>query len=272
MASSKPRIMGIVNCTNDSFYSGGRYEQSETAVKAALQMVSDGADIIDLGGESTRPGAGAIDTKTELGRVLPVLRELRRFSRVPVSVDTRKSVVAEACLDAGADMINDVSALRDDPGLKKLVAERGVPVVLMHMQGNPETMQDNPVYTDVIREVREALEDYVEDALASGIGEQQIILDPGIGFGKRLQDNLLLLKHLAEIREIGFPVLVGVSRKSFLGQILSAEGSPLPAEERLYASLGANCAAWLMGAEILRVHDVRETAEAVKIFQTVMEA
>lgn len=260
-------VMGIINCTPDSFYPGSRRPETEAAVRTALAMVDDGAGIIDVGGESTRPGSEFVDQAEEAARVVPVIRGIREESDVLISVDTRKSGVAREALDAGADIVNDVSGLRDDPELAALVAERNVPVVIMHMRETPKTMQVDPYFRDVVREVRDELMERVGSALDAGISRNRIIIDPGIGFGKRLEDNLSLLKNVPALRELGFPVLIGASRKSFIDKILRR-----PVEDRLPATLAVEAFAVMGGAEIVRVHDVRETVDMVRILGAIRGA
>jgi dihydropteroate synthase len=251
--------MGILNVTPDSFYPGSRRPGTAEAVEAGRAMIAAGADIIDIGGESTRPGSDAVPAQVEMDRVCPVIESLAGEGAVTISIDTAKSSVAAAALDAGAAMVNDVTALRGDPGMKPLVARRGVPVVLMHMRGTPKTMQKDPHFADTIAEVRTELE-----ALAAGIPAQRIVLDPGIGFGKRPADNLLLLRDLARIRELGCAVLIGLSRKSFLGVVTGR-----PVEERLAATIAANTIAVLAGADIVRVHDVAAAVDMVRVVDAV---
>lgn len=246
-------VMGILNVTPDSFYDGGRTFDVGTAIEAGLSMIEDGADLLDIGGESNRPGAGPISPQQELTRVLPVLEGLRAKITTPISVDTTKASVAQAVLHAGADIINDITALRFDPEMARTISEAGAKVVLMHMQGRPQTMQQEPHYDDVVQEVRDFLTERAEYAQAAGIPSDHIILDPGIGFGKLLEHNLSLLRQLPKLASCGYPVLVGLSRKSFLGQLLD-----LPATERLEGTITANTAAILGGASIIRVHDVKE--------------
>jgi len=253
-------IMGIINVTPDSFYDGGRRTEPAKAIADALAMVASGADIIDVGGESTRPGARAVTEAEELARVLPVVRGIRRESSVPISIDTYKASVARAALCEGADIVNDVSALRFDSQMAAVVAAEKAPVVLMHMQGTPRTMQQEPRYGDVVREVRDFLAGRLYEAMDAGIDRDGIILDPGIGFGKTIEHNLQLLRALPMLAALGQPLLVGVSRKTFIGKILDA-----PPDQRLEGSLAAGVAASLAGANILRVHDVAETCKAVKI-------
>lgn len=262
--TSRSAVMGVVNITPDSFYDGGKRFDPVLALAGAVEMIEAGAAILDIGGESTRPGAAPVPLDEELRRVLPVIRELRRMTAVPISIDTYKSAVARAALDAGADMVNDISALRFDAGMAALCAREGVPVVLMHMQGEPRTMQVEPRYADVVREVRDFLAVRICRAAAAGISREQIVIDPGIGFGKTLEHNLALLQHLQSLAGLGPPLLIGVSRKAFIGKLLNA--GP---EERLEGSLAAAVAAVLAGAAIVRVHDVRETCRALRVVDAI---
>jgi len=258
--SRRTLIMAIINVTPDSFFDGGHRYDAEKAVADGLAMAANGADLLDVGGESTRPGAEPVSEEQEVARVLPVVRSLRRETQTPISIDTYKSNVARAALDAGADIVNDVSALRFDPAMAPLVAAENVPVVLMHMQGTPRTMQNDPRYVDVVREVRDFLAAQMFEAMDAGIAQERIVLDPGIGFGKTLDHNLQLLRGLPALAALGRPLLVGVSRKGFIGRILNLEVS-----DRLEGSLAAAAAAVLAGANIVRVHDVRETLRAVRV-------
>jgi dihydropteroate synthase len=253
-------VMGILNVTPDSFFNGGRFGREEEAVAHGLRLVAEGADLIDVGGESTRPGAEPVPVEEEIGRVVPVIRLLRKKVGVPISVDTTKAEVAEAALSAGADIVNDISALRFDPKMPRVVAKAGAGLVLMHMQGTPRDMQASPHYQDVVREVREFLAERVEAAVDAGIDRAQIAVDPGIGFGKTTEHNLWLLRRLTEFSELGQPILVGPSRKSFIGQILN-----LPVEERLEGTLAACAVAVARGADIVRVHDVGPVRRAVDL-------
>ncbi len=257
-----PVVMGIINCTPDSFFVSSRSLGVEDAVRTARAMVSDGADVLDIGGESSRPGSEYVEADEELSRVVPVIRAIRSESDIPISIDTRKRAVAEAALDAGADIVNDISALRDDPDLMALVVERRVPVILMHMRGNPKTMQSNPVYADTIGEISAELIARVEAALEAGVAADRIVIDPGIGFGKTVDDNVAILARIGDFRRLGYPVVVGLSRKSFLGAII---GGSRAAEERRAATIAAHTIAALSGAEILRVHDVRDTVDAIRV-------
>jgi dihydropteroate synthase len=253
-------LMGIINVTPDSFYDGGRRLDADRAIAAGLGLIEAGADIIDIGGESTRPGARPVSAEEELERVLPVIRGLRHVAKVPISIDTYKSRVAREALDEGADIVNDVSALRFDDEMAALAAAERVPVVLMHMLGTPRTMQTEPRYDNVLREVIDFLAERIQFAARAGIERQNIIVDPGIGFGKTLDHNLALLRGLPAFAALGQPLLVGASRKAFIGRILGTE-----ADERLEGSLAAAVAAVMGGAEIVRVHDVKETQRAIRV-------
>ncbi|MFP4374968.1 MAG: dihydropteroate synthase [Spirochaetaceae bacterium] len=266
----RPLVMGIVNCTPDSFYPGSRRESREAAVAAARGMIAEGADILDIGGESTRPGSDPVGLDEERRRVVPVVDALREHCDTPISVDTRKAVVAEAALDAGADIVNDVSGLRDDPELGPLVAARGVPVVLMHMQGTPKTMQRRPHYEDTVADILEVLRERIALATGAGVAAERIIVDPGIGFGKTVADNLRILRELSRLRaELDAPVLIGLSRKSFIGKVLGTADAPLPVEERLVGTLAAHAWAAREGADILRVHDVAETVQLLEVLEAI---
>ncbi len=252
--------MGIINVTPDSFSDGGQRYEPVQAIADGVALVANGADVLDIGGESTRPGAEPVSEDEELARVLPVVRGLRKETSAPISIDTYKSKVAQAALDAGADIVNDISALRFDPDMASLIATEKVPVVLMHMQGTPRTMQREPQYVDVGREVRDFLAAQIYEAMDAGISQDLIVIDPGIGFGKTLQHNLQLLRSLPMLAALGQPLLVGASRKAFIGRILNSEPS-----ERLEGSLAAAVAAVMAGANMIRAHDVAETSKAVRI-------
>jgi len=262
--SKKARIMGIVNVTPDSFYDGGRYQKTELAIKLALKLVEEGADIIDIGGESSRPGAMPVSAKEELKRVIPVIKNLSKEIKIPISVDTYKSKVAEEALKNGAGMINDISALRMDENMVKVAREYDVPLILMHMQGTPRTMQKHPHYKDVITEIYQFLNNRIEVAEESGIKPNKIIIDPGIGFGKTTKHNLLIIKNLKKFKPLKKPILIGPSRKRFIGEVLD-----LPAEERLEGTLGVVAVALLNGAEIMRVHNVKETKRIIRIIEAI---
>ena len=270
---SGPLVMGILNCTPDSFFPGSRTDVTNNGLNKALEMISNEVDILDIGGESSRPGSDYVSAEKEIARVIPLIQSVRQKSDILISVDTRKAVVAEKALDAGADIINDISALSDDPDLALLAAEKKVPVILMHKRGTPLTMQNNPSYSDTVGEIIKELLDAVELALKAGVSVNKIILDPGIGFGKRYEDNLIILKELKRIKNCGYPVLIGASRKSFIGTVLSSiDGKERPVEGRLSGSLAANAYSAIAGADILRVHDVKETVDMVKILKSIMAA
>jgi dihydropteroate synthase len=258
--------MGILNVTPDSFSDGGLHFDRNVAVDAALRMHEDGAAIIDVGGESTRPGSNEVDADEELNRVVPVIEAIRKRSEVTISVDTRKARVAEAALDAGANIINDVSALRHDAQMRPLAAKRGVPVILMHMRGEPRTMQENPQYDDVVRDVARELEAWRDEAVAAGVDPENVFVDPGIGFGKTFDHNLELLARCGELRRIA-PVVIGASRKGFIGHLTGRPGGV----SRMAGSLAAVAAAHRGGAAIVRVHDVRETVDFLKVLNAVTQ-
>jgi dihydropteroate synthase len=260
---NSPVAMGIVNVTPDSFSDGGRFLAVERAVQHGVQMASDGAALIDVGGESTRPGAEPVEEVEELRRVVPVIRELAAVAGVPVSIDTSKPVVMEAAAEAGAVMINDVNALRTD-GALQVAVETGLAVCLMHMQGQPRQMQANPTYSDVVEEVYSFLSDRIEACLAAGVDLARIVIDPGFGFGKTLEHNLTLMRRLERFRDLGRPLLVGVSRKSMIGTILGRD-----VDERLWGSVVLGILAVERGANILRVHDVAPTMDAMRVMQAV---
>jgi len=246
-------VMGIVNATPDSFYDGYRYFRHKDAIDRGLQMVDEGADIVDIGGESTRPGAESISAQMEMDRVLPVVEGIRKQSAIPISIDTTKARVAEEAIRLGAGIINDISALQLDEQMSDVAARAGAFTVLMHMQGHPATMQDRPTYRDVVAEIAAFLAKRIDAAIAAGISEDRIIIDPGIGFGKTAEHNLTILRDLAQLVSLGKPILVGLSRKAFLGAILD-----LPESERIEGTIAANTAAILNGASIIRVHDAKE--------------
>ncbi|MFH0799744.1 MAG: dihydropteroate synthase [Pseudomonadota bacterium] len=243
--------MGIVNATPDSFSDGGSFSDASAAIEHALRLAGEGADIIDVGGESTRPGAWPVAVDEEQRRAIPVIEGIRRWSKVPISIDTTKSAVASRALQAGADMINDISAGRFDPEMLPLAAKARVPICLMHMRGEPRTMQMAPHYDNLMDEIRAFLSDAIRRAIAAGVARDNIIVDPGIGFGKRAEDNLNILKDLRQLEAVEVPILIGTSRKSFIGKMLGLE-----VNERLEATLATLAAAVDQGASILRVHDV----------------
>jgi dihydropteroate synthase len=258
-----PKLMGVVNVTPDSFSDGGQYLDPAAAIRHGEELLRDGASILDVGGESTRPGAEEVDEAEELRRVEPVVRALA--GEATVSIDTSKLAVAEAALDAGASIVNDVTAFKHDPGMAGLCAERGVGVVLMHMPGNPRTMQDDPRYVDVVDDVKAFLAERMEFAVGRGIEEERIWLDPGIGFGKTLEHNLELLRRLGELRKLGRPLVVGTSRKSFIGKV---DGSDV--EDRIGGSIATSVLAAAEGADVLRVHDVAEMTQALAVANAVL--
>lgn len=261
---SQPRLMGVLNITPDSFSDGGNFLSAQSALDHAMAMVEAGVSIIDIGGESTRPGASAVGVDEELARVIPVIEALRSIPAV-ISIDTSKAEVMSAAVDAGAGLLNDIRALQE-PGALEAAAKLKVPVCLMHMQGQPRTMQQAPHYNDVVEDVYDFLLQRVEACEAAGIDRARILLDPGFGFGKSLQHNLTLLAQLGRLTHMGLPLLVGLSRKSMLGTILDK-----PVDERLYGSLAvAALAAW-QGADIIRVHDVAESADVIRVVTAVME-
>lgn len=264
-----PVLFGILNVTPDSFSDGGKFFDAEAAVARALTMLDEGADVIDIGGESTRPGSDPVSPEEELRRVIPVVREIPQARpEAVISVDTYRAATAEAALEAGASIVNDVTALRGDPRMASVVADSGCPVVLMHMLGEPKTMQKAPRYTDVVREVRDFLTERAEHAVKAGVEPENIILDPGIGFGKTMEHNLALLKHLDALVDLGFPVLLGTSRKRFLGKITGAQ----TADERLAATVATTVLAYERGARLFRVHDVRANRDALAVAQAVSSA
>src|SRR5579871_2130197 len=263
-------VMGILNVTPDSFSDGGKFFSIKKAVRAALDMQAAGADILDIGGESTRPGAAAVPLAEEIRRVLGVLQTLRGKISIPISVDTRNSVVAEMALGAGAQIINDVSGLGHDPRIAGVAVRYGAPLILMHMRGTPETMQKLPFAKDVLRDVAQGLRRSVAIARRAGVPASQIVIDPGIGFGKGHTQNYRLLAQLPALAKLGFPILVGTSRKSFLGKTLAAGGTPLSAERRLFATAASLAACVLNGAHIVRVHDVAEMMQVCKVADAVL--
>jgi dihydropteroate synthase len=251
--------MGVINVTPDSFSDGGRHADSVAALTHALRMIDEGAGLIDVGGESTRPGAPSVSVETEIERVVPVIEALAARTKIPISIDTSKPAVMTAAVHAGASMINDVRALRE-PGAMQAAARTDAAICLMHMQGEPRTMQSDPRYSDVVAEVRDFLRERTEACLASGIAKNRLVVDPGIGFGKRLEHNLALLAGLPAVTALGWPVLIGVSRKSMLGTLLGRA-----VDERVAGGVAMATAAVLAGASIVRTHDVAATVDAVKV-------
>jgi len=264
----RPLVMGIVNVTPDSFSDGGRFADPKAAVEHGLELVRQGADILDIGGESTRPGALPVPLEEELRRVVPVIKELAARTPTPLSVDTSKATVARESLNLGASIVNDVTALTGDPAMVEVVRDNRAGAILMHMQGTPATMQLEPHYEDVVREVGDYFEERLQALTATGLAREQLVLDPGIGFGKRRQHNLELLARLGAFQRFGRPVCLGISRKGFLGRMLGER----PVERRLPAALAATCFAMSRQAvQVVRVHDVEETRDAVSLFTALSE-
>jgi len=266
MILSRAHIMGVVNVTPDSFSDGGMFYQQDIAIKHALRLAEEGADIIDVGGESTRPGSSSVPADEEWRRVEPVIRALERETDVPISIDTMKPEVAWKAIEAGAIMVNDVSGLRNKEMIE-LVAREHVAVTIMHMLGEPKTMQENPVYRDVVKDVKDYLRGQLQVAMDAGIAKDSIVIDPGIGFGKTVEHNLELLNRIPDLAELGRPVMIGASRKSFIGAITRAEVT-----DRLEGSLAAAVMAVVRGARILRVHDVKQTLRALKVAEAILRA
>jgi dihydropteroate synthase len=263
--SSRTHLMGVLNVTPDSFSDGDKFFKLEDAVEQGIKMAEEGADIIDVGGESTRPGSDPVTLNEELSRVIPVIRALSEEIHALLSIDTYKAEVAKQALDAGAQMINDISALRFDPKMRKIAKEYDVPIVLMHIKGTPKNMQKDPWYEDVIGEITKYLNQSIKMAQDSGMDKEKIIIDPGIGFGKRLEDNLNILKNLKKFSILRCPILVGCSRKSFIGKILD-----LPVEERLEGSLAALAVVLMNGANMVRVHDVKESRRIARMVDAII--
>jgi len=257
---SRTYIMGIVNVTPDSFHDGGKFYDFKTAFAHAEQMIKDGVDIIDIGGESTKPFSEPVPLEEELKRVIPLIKELVTFN-IPLSIDTYKAKVAEKALEAGASMINDISGLKGDSLMAKVAGEAKVPVVIMHIKGTPKTMQANPVYDDLIKEINDYFKQSIDIALKAGIEPSKIILDPGIGFGKTVEHNIEIIKRLNEFKSLGFPILLGPSRKSFIGKLCN----DIPTEQRLSGTLASVVIGVEKGVDMVRVHDVKETKQALTI-------
>jgi len=269
----KTILMGILNVTPDSFSDGGKFFSKDKAIQHALLMKKYGADIIDIGGESTRPGAKKISVDEEINRVIPLIDELVKKINMPISVDTYKSKVAKKAIDAGASMINDVTALRGDKALVKIISEYEIPICLMHMKGKPKNMQNNPIYTNIIKEILIFLKERTEFALINKIKKEKIIIDPGIGFGKKtgtgIEDNCEILRNLGKLKILNFPIMVGASRKTFIGN-LCGNNKHLIINERLEGSLAAACIAVVNGANIIRAHDIKETRRCLNFIDCVI--
>lgn len=257
-------VMGVLNVTPDSFSDGGLFLQADAAVAQAEKMAEEGADLIDVGGESTRPGSDVVSVEEQLARVIPVISRIAPRLNVPISIDTTCAEVARQALDAGAQMVNDVSAMREDASMAELVSERKTPVVLMHMLGQPKTMQQNPTYEEVVTDVRRFLEERIAAAVSAGVAREQIVVDPGFGFGKTLSHNLEIMRRLDELQALDRPVLVGTSRKSMLGRILGVEP-----RERIYGTAATVAAAVERGAAMVRVHDVEPAVHVVKVIAAI---
>jgi dihydropteroate synthase len=270
---SKTYIMGILNVTPDSFSDGGKFFSVDNAVKHAIKMEKEGADIIDIGGESTRPGSKPISIDEEINRVIPVIEELVNRINIPLSIDTYKSEVAKKALDLGVTMVNDITALRSDKNLVSLVAWYDVPICLMHMMGEPKNMQLNPTYDDVVKEIYDFLKERANFAISSGILKDKIIIDPGLGFGKRtgngIEDNQEIIYRLSELKELGYPILIGASRKTFIGNTCGCK-KPLSVNDRLEGSIAAASTAVMNGADIVRVHDVKETRQSLNLVDKIV--
>jgi len=278
LLGSRTLVMGVLNITPDSFSDGGKFLSPHCAVAHALQLQRDGADLLDIGAESTRPGSQPVSAAEELARLLPVLKALRHRLKIPISIDTQKSSVAEIAIGAGAEIINDISGLKHDPRIAEVAARYRVPLILMHIRGTPRTMQKGPFARNVLKDVVSGLRRSACVARKAGVRRNQLILDPGIGFGKSFSQNYELLARLSELAKLGYPLLVGTSRKGFLAATLAqsglagAKGKPAPAEDRLFATAATVAASILHGAHIVRVHDVREIVQVARVADRVWEA
>jgi len=265
---NRPLVMGILNVTPDSFSDGARFHQKDAAIRQASKLVGEGADVLDVGGESTRPGAAAVSVQEELDRVVPVVEAIISETGVPISVDTSKPEVMDEVVRKGVGMINDVRALHEPGAIDAMARYPNVAICLMHMQGEPRTMQSNPEYNDVVSDVKDFLSDRIEACVTAGIDKTRLVLDPGFGFGKMLDHNLQLLKRMEEFQVLGCPVLAGISRKSMIGAVLN----DAPVDQRLYGSLAAAVIAAMKGADIIRVHDVKPTADALKLVAAIQRS
>lgn len=260
------KVMGIINCTPDSFYEGSRKNSIEDALKTADKMLKEGAEILDIGGESTRPGSDPVDEEEEIKRVVPVIKEIKnKFKHAIISIDTYRSNTAKAAIEAGADIVNDISAMTYDKNMVNVVKEYDVPIILMHVKGKPKDMQVNPIYENLMKEIHLYFNERIEYCKSNGITEDKIILDPGIGFGKTLQDNLKLMNRIRELKSFNFPVLLAASRKSTIGKVLG----DVPTEERLEGTIALSCLAVEEGIEMVRVHDVKENVRAIRMLEAV---
>lgn len=263
-------VMGVLNVTPDSFSDGGKYHSANVAIEHALAMELEGADLLDIGGESTRPGSSGITAQEELARILPVFEGLRGRIKIPISIDTRKAEVAEAALEAGAEIINDISGLNQDPRIARVAAKHRAPVILMHLRGEPGSMQKGPFARDVLKDVEKGLRASATKAAKAGVAKSQIILDPGIGFGKSHAQNYELLQKLERVASLGYPLLIGTSRKGFLGATLARQGKPASPEERIWGTAATVTASILNGAHIVRVHDVAEMLQVARVADCVV--
>mgnify|MGYP000592533631 CR=1 FL=1 len=259
--------MGVLNVTPDSFSDGGLYFEVDKAITQAKRLEKEGADIIDIGGESTRPGARKISWEEEVKRTIPYIKKITRLFKLPISIDTYKAKVAKEAIESGAEMVNDISGLRFDPDMAGVVSSNKVFLVIMHIKGTPRNMQDNPQYGNLMGEIVSYLKESLKIAESAGINLKKIIIDPGIGFGKTVEHNLFILKNLKELRVLGRPILIGVSRKSFIGKVLN-----LPLEERLPGSLAATCIGLVGGARVVRCHDVKETRQVVDLAEAILQS
>ena len=264
-------IMGVLNVTPDSFSDGSKFYNEEHAIEHALRMERAGADLIDIGAESTRPGSEGISAEEEWKRLMPVLGGLRRLLKIPISIDTQKAEVAETALDAGAELINDISGLKSDPRIAEVAARHRVPLILMHMRGEPRTMQKGSFARDAMKDILQGLRRSAAIARKSGVAKSQIVLDPGIGFGKSFAQNYEVLQKLPQLAKLGYPLLVGTSRKGFLGATLARDGKPAPPEERIWGTAATVTASILNGAHIVRVHDVAEMAQVARVADCVLD-
>jgi len=264
-------VMGVLNVTPDSFSDGGNFLEPESAIERAFVIANAGADLLDVGGESTRPGSQETRAAEELDRILPVLEGLRGRLKIPISVDTRRAAVAELAVRAGAEIINDISGLKNDPKIAEVAARHGVPLILMHMRGEPRTMQVGPFARDVMKDVIQGLRWSVAAARKAGVAKSQIILDPGIGFGKSFAQNYELLQKLPQLAKLGYPLLVGTSRKGFLGATLARDGKPAPPEERIWGTAATVTASILNGAHLVRVHDVGEMVQVARVSDCLLD-
>ena len=271
MLGERTLVMGVLNVTPDSFSDGGNFLEPESAIERAFVIANAGADLLDVGGESTRPGSQETRAAEELDRILPVLEGLRGRLKIPISVDTRRAAVAELAVRAGAEIINDISGLKNDPKIADVAARHGVPLILMHMRGEPRTMQVGPFARDVMKDVIQGLRWSVAAARKAGVAKSQIILDPGIGFGKSFAQNYELLQKLPQLAKLGYPLLVGTSRKGFLGAALARDGKPAPPEERIWGTAATVTASILNGAHLVRVHDVGEMVQVARVSDCLLD-